>query len=266
MLKLSVITINYNNASGLKKTLKSVVTQKNIDFEYLVIDGGSKDESLALIHENENHINYWVSESDSGIYNAMNKGIKKAQGEYCLFLNSGDYLLDETILSKVFSNPVDADILYGELLFDYGKEGKRLHKRPEKLSPLHLFHDNIWHPASFIRRSLFSQIGLYNEAYKIAADYDFFFHAIVIQKVTTSYLPYAISIYDTSGLSTLPENYEKVAFERNQIHQQYLKPEEILYYENLKKFKSSNLASWLVKNPKVNSAFNNLLSLYNKLR
>ena len=89
MLKLSVITINYNNASGLKKTLKSVVTQKNIDFEYLVIDGGSKDESLALIHENENHINYWVSESDSGIYNAMNKGIKKAQGEYCLFLNSG---------------------------------------------------------------------------------------------------------------------------------------------------------------------------------
>ena len=89
-MKLSVITINYNNAEGLAKTMDSVFRQRFSDFEYIVIDGGSTDGSKDLIVNNQDKIAYWCSEKDSGIYNAMNKGIREASGEYLLFLNSGD--------------------------------------------------------------------------------------------------------------------------------------------------------------------------------
>ena len=96
-----IITINYNDAAGLKKTIDSVINQTYTEFEYIIIDGGSSDSSLQIIKENANQINYWVSETDKGIYNAMNKGIEAAKGEYLLFLNSGDYLLDSLVLKKV---------------------------------------------------------------------------------------------------------------------------------------------------------------------
>ena len=90
--KLSIITINYNNLEGLKRTVESVINQTSKEFEYIVIDGGSNDGSGAYIESKSEHIDYWVSEPDKGIYNAMNKGIAKASGEYLLFLNSGDHL------------------------------------------------------------------------------------------------------------------------------------------------------------------------------
>jgi glycosyltransferase involved in cell wall biosynthesis len=265
MVKLSVITINYNNAEGLKRTLESVVNQKNFEFEFIVVDGGSKDGSKEVIKNFESHLSYWVSESDSGIYDAMNKGIQKATGTYCLFLNSGDYLIEDTIFSKVFTLQANEDILYGEIIFDYGNE-KKMNKRPEKLSDFHMYQDNIWHPASFIHTSLFARFGLYNLTYKIAADYDFFFKTIVVQKVTTRYIPFAISVYDTNGLSTLPNNYKQIKEERKKIHSSYLKKEEIDFFENLKKFKNRFLAKWLVNKPIANSAFTVLLRIYQKLR
>lgn len=97
--KLSIISINLNNSEGLQKTIRSVIRQTNSDFEYIVIDGNSKDGSLNVIKNFDNQITYWVSEPDSGIYNAMNKGISKSTGRYCLFLNSGDWLADENVIS-----------------------------------------------------------------------------------------------------------------------------------------------------------------------
>ena len=102
MMKLSVITINYNNKEGLKKTIESVVSQIYQDFEYIVVDGGSTDGSIDIIREYDKHIDFWISEPDRGIYNAMNKGIKFSHGEFCLFLNSGDCLLSSTSISQVF--------------------------------------------------------------------------------------------------------------------------------------------------------------------
>jgi glycosyltransferase involved in cell wall biosynthesis len=101
MIKLSIITINYNNRDGLEKTIRSVIDQRFTDFEFIVIDGGSTDGSVDNIRKYENKINYWCSEKDAGIYNAQNKGIKKAKGEYCLFLNSGDFLYNEDVLNKI---------------------------------------------------------------------------------------------------------------------------------------------------------------------
>ena len=102
MPQLSIITINYNNLAGLQKTFESVFNQTFQDFEYIVIDGGSTDGSKELIEQYHDKIDYWVSEPDSGIYNAMNKGIVRANGEYLQFLNSGDSLLGENILKNVF--------------------------------------------------------------------------------------------------------------------------------------------------------------------
>jgi glycosyltransferase involved in cell wall biosynthesis len=103
--KLSIITINYNNSIGLKKTIESVVSQSCSEFEFIVIDGGSQDVSKEIIELHQSKINYWVSEKDKGIYHAMNKGIRASSGEYILFLNSGDVLLDDVeILNKVVLN------------------------------------------------------------------------------------------------------------------------------------------------------------------
>ena len=111
--KLSIITINLNNAAGLRKTIESVVNQTFTDYEYLIIDGGSTDGSVEVIKEFADKITYWVSEPDKGIYNAMNKGILKARGEYLQFLNSGDWLVDNEVLFRVFSLNHFEDILYG---------------------------------------------------------------------------------------------------------------------------------------------------------
>ena len=93
-MKLSIITINYNNAIGLEKTIKSLIEQSYQEYEYIVIDGASDDDSKAVILKNQSHISTWCSEKDTGVYNAMNKGILRSTGEYLLFLNSGDYLHD----------------------------------------------------------------------------------------------------------------------------------------------------------------------------
>ena len=102
-MKLSIITINYNNRDGLQKTIDSVVSQTYKNFEWIIIDGGSTDGSKELIEQYQDHCAYWCSEPDKGIYNAMNKGIEKAIGDYSLFLNSGDRLHDDTVIDKIVS-------------------------------------------------------------------------------------------------------------------------------------------------------------------
>ena len=101
MKQISIITINYNNASGLEKTIRSVVEQTYNEYEYIIIDGASSDKSKEVIQEYQRYIDFWCSEKDSGIYNAMNKGIQKASGEYLLFLNSGDVLNNSAVLADI---------------------------------------------------------------------------------------------------------------------------------------------------------------------
>ena len=102
-MKLSIITINFNDAKGLEKTIQSVINQTYKDFEYIVVDGASTDGSVDVIKKYSNKLTHWVSEPDTGIYNAMNKGTRMASGEYCLYLNSGDFLADNDVLEKAFN-------------------------------------------------------------------------------------------------------------------------------------------------------------------
>jgi len=196
---LSIISINLNNAEGLKATIESVINQDFTDYEYIIIDGGSKDGSVEIIQANLDKVNYWVSEPDKGIYNAMNKGIVKATGEYCLFLNSGDVLYSSKTLADVFENPPYEDILYGNIIFGAEKEAF-------VFSDVISFHTflgaSIGHNASFIKRDLFDRLGLYNENNKIVSDWEFFINALIKYKCSYQHINEIITVNQPGGIST----------------------------------------------------------------
>jgi glycosyltransferase involved in cell wall biosynthesis len=207
MPALSVITVNLNNAVGLKKTMLSVLNQTFTDFEYIIIDGASIDSSIDIIKEISTDGTYWVSEPDNGIYNAMNKGILKAKGAYCLFLNSGDYFHNENILSEVFEQGIKEDLIIGSVILDTG-EKKELFEIPDidKLTFRHFINSTFPHPGVFIRHSLFSKIGGFNEDLLISSDLEFFLVAVFKYSVTIKKIQNTISVFDMNGISSLPEN------------------------------------------------------------
>ena len=116
MMKYSIITINYNNKDGLKKTIESVINQSCKDFEYIIIDGGSTDGSVDVIRQYADRINYWISEPDKGVYNAMNKGVAQAHGEYLNFMNSGDCFSDNSVLENIAHSLCSYDIVTGKVI------------------------------------------------------------------------------------------------------------------------------------------------------
>lgn len=224
MLKLSIITINYNNDLGLEKTIKSVVNQNFENFEYIVIDGGSSDNSKGFIEKYQSKITYWISEKDNGIYHAMNKGIKQAKGEYCLFLNSGDYLFSDKVISEVFTHKQNEAIIACDMIFDNDSEKLEVSQQIDSLSFLYMMRTSIWHPATFIKRDLFNKYGLYNESYKIAGDYDFFLKTTMVEFASYKHLPVALSVFDLKGISSnkkfeLIAQTERVTVQKKYFHQ-----------------------------------------------
>jgi glycosyltransferase involved in cell wall biosynthesis len=219
-VKLSIITINLNNDTGLKKTIESVINQTLRNFEFIIIDGGSTDRSVELIKEYAGQINYYVSEPDRGIYNAMNKGIQQAHGEYCFFLNSGDYFVNERVLEKVFSDIFNEDVVFGNLivLLNGNIVGKSRGK--EKLTFNDIYSSLLKHQASFIRRQLFDKSGLYNEDLKITADWEFFIKTVGLGGATYRYLDIDISCFDNNGISN--NSSELVSDERKAIIKKYI--------------------------------------------
>lgn len=205
-MKISVITINYNNLSGLKQTISSVLSQTYTDMEYIVIDGGSKDGGAEYIQSIKEKLYYCVSEPDSGIYNAMNKGINVSTGEYVIFMNSGDVFFDKEVLAEIFScKEYDSDILYGSTIYKYGNEG--ILRKPRTMSVMRK-ELPFCHQSCFIKGDLMRE-RLYNERYKIISDYDFFYHMWREGK-SFHEIKKIVSIYDTSGLSANKSNKLKV--------------------------------------------------------
>lgn len=202
MLKLSIITINLNNGPGLKKTIESVVRQSSRNFEYIIIDGGSTDESTDIIKYYETKINYWVSEPDKGIYHAMNKGIVQANGEFCQFLNSGDWLVDANVVERMLTGHITSSVLIGNLLKlqpknkiirDTGQQGN--------ISLYTLYRGTINHSSSYIKKKLFLQYGLYDESLKIVSDWKFFLITVGLNDETVYYKNIDVSYFNIDGIS-----------------------------------------------------------------
>lgn len=214
---ISIITINRDNFEGLKRTINSVLNQTWKHFEYILIDGDSKDGSAEYLKKRSSEVDYWVSEPDTGIYNAMNKGIKKASGDYLLFLNSGDELYSLRSLEKNYKFLTGEDIVYFDIFLVFEKETK-IHNYPDELQ-FSTFRDGaIGHPTTFIKSSLFSKIGFYDESLRIVADWKFFLLAIV--KFSSSYkkVNNVLSKFYMDGISS--NNLKLVEEERNRVLQE----------------------------------------------
>lgn len=215
-MKLSIITINRNNAIGIKKTIDSVKAQTFNDFEYIVVDGASTDESVGAIEElasNYERELKWISEPDTGIYNAMNKGILMAQGEYLLFLNSGDYLMDKNTLNNLFAIDRDCDLLYGYVIEE--KSNRTIYP-PKEFSLRNLMRQNIPHQAEFIKRLLFNEMGRYDESYKILADFKFNL-LLLLNDTVAIQVDECISIVEDDGISNSSSNCELMRMEGGRV-------------------------------------------------
>ena len=194
-MKLSIITVNYNDAKGLERTIKSVISQSYRDFEFIVIDGGSSDKSLDIIKKYERHIDYWVSEHDGGIYQGMNKGLRQAKGDYVNFMNSGDSFYSSDVLEKIFSLGIETDIITGTHIGsphpNIGKNGVTMYD---------LCTGAIDHQASFIKREVALRHP-YDEKYKIVSDWKFFIEALIIDNCSFFYTDTIVVNVDMSGIS-----------------------------------------------------------------
>lgn len=199
-MKISVITINYNDRDGLLKTVQSVVGQTVAPYEFIVIDGGSTDGSMAILEDYREHFSYCVSEPDEGIYNAMNKGIDKATGEWCLFLNSGDSFCHEKVLEQLESAGVDADIICGNV--NILSDPPRLKKAPESVSLDYLFGSTICHQGALIHTSILKKYH-YDEKYRIVADRKLFVQALILDGASYAPIDVDIADYDITGMSSM---------------------------------------------------------------
>lgn len=250
-MKLSIITINYNNAEGLRKTLASVASQTYPDIEHIIIDGGSTDGSVDVIkdYESLNHSSVhpltiiWSSEPDKGIYNAMNKGLCKATGDYVQILNSGDILAADDVTERMVAalqrvnsderivNRGEVGILYGNMIKKDYATGKVIGKSGvEEHSLLNYCLGTINHDCSYIRRDLFEKYGLYDENLKIVSDWKWFLQAIGIGNVKPIYVDIDVTIFDASGISE--SNLELRNRERRQVLEELLPPAILADYYN----------------------------------
>jgi glycosyltransferase involved in cell wall biosynthesis len=232
-MKLSIITINWNNAEGLRKTMKSVLTQSCKEFEYIVVDGGSTDGGVDIIKQYEDSPNLrWLSEKDNGIYNAMNKGIKMAHGEYLHFLNSGDCLIDQDVVRKMLAEVErnnHPDIMIGSL---YRLEGNKTIKdqiiyKDSTLWSLYSSAPN--HPAAYVRRKLFEKYGLYDEGLRIVSDWKWFLKVIVWGNMSPVYVDVDVTLFDTNGISE--SNVALLREERSRTLKEEIPPKILADYD-----------------------------------
>ena len=215
--KLSIITINYNNALGLERTIKSVIAQTYSDIEYIVVDGASSDNSRDILDKYREKIDIVISEPDDGIYNAMNKGANKAHGEYFLFLNSGDMLYTKDTIKNSGIEKFKTDIVSGNV-YNCSKKAIYLKKPPKRVSLYTFFCGSLPHPSSFIKKTLFDKVGGYMENYHIISDWCFFVDATLIYNCTYSTTDVVIAVFEWGGISASANcTDEKMEFLRDRF-------------------------------------------------
>ena len=214
-MKLSIVTICYNDKAGFERTAKSVISQDSKDFEWIIIDGGSTDGGAEF---NKNTVDtlyadpltsvlvgYFVSERDNGIYNAMNKGIKHTKGEYVQFLNSGDCLLEDNTISKVISYLIEKDLYVADICHPDDNSQKPGFNLTQDITDKQLVYQlmlfTLPHPSSFFKRDFFDRFGYFDETLKVVSDWKLYFQSIVMNNATIQILPFVTTLFDTTGIS-----------------------------------------------------------------
>lgn len=244
--KISVITVVYNNKQGLEATIKSVSYQTYPNIEFIIIDGNSNDGTLSAIQNNQERIDYWISEPDNGIYDAMNKGIEASTGDWLLFLNSGDVFHKDTIVEEMVKELDDSSIVYGNMIRTDGKHNylsRGVHG--SHLDAYDFMHGSLCHQAAFIKKDLFKRCGNYSLKYKLAADSEFFFRSIVLFHESHKYVDKVVSIFQLGGASTV--HHDDYMEERKQFLINYLGSDTYARYEELYWLKHCKTAVFVAK-------------------
>ena len=210
-MKISLITVTYNSSKTLKTTLESILNQLHTDYEYIVVDGASKDNTVALLKEYEpkfkNNIK-WISEPDKGLYDAMNKGIRMATGDVIGILNSDDFFTSNDILrqvSEALEKNKNLDAVYGDIHFvNPDNLEKCIRYYSSKVFKRGLMRLGFMpaHPSFYMRKACFEKYGLYKTDYKIAADFEYLLRVIFKHKIRTQYIPVDMVTMRTGGAST----------------------------------------------------------------
>ena len=261
-MKLSIITINRNNAAGLRKTMESVFAQTYRDFEYIVVDGASTDESVDIIRASalqaEGLDFKWISEPDRGVYQAMNKGIVRAKGEYCLFLNSGDFLIAPDVIERVMSQCNGADILCCRCNVSDNGKVVWTSNPPEQVTFGTLYAIGLAHQSTFIKRTVFDTCGLYREDFKYNSDIAFWYKAIIDHHATTQRIDVITTDYNLDGISSKEKSEPQFLAE----HAEILAPYAMFVpdYEAMKKRDRENAPLYWIQKHKC--LYKPLLWLY----
>lgn len=251
-MKISVVTVCYNSEKVIERTVQSVVNQTFDDFEYIIIDGASTDKTLEIIEHYQlktDKIKIF-SEKDKGIYDAMNKGIAHATGDYIVFLNADDVFLHENVLKLAAEKMNDNKALYyGDLVFLEKSTGKLNNRKQNNVNYIYLCGGMLFHPAIFASKKLFDKVGIFDTQYKIVADYDWVIRALVQFKASCKYLDMPITVFaDGEGASSNPKNKEFHKNERKSVQKKYFSPLMITVSNFLYKSMRSLLSFPVIKN------------------
>ncbi len=231
MKKVSIITVCFNEVSNIGKTIDSVLEQTFTDYELIIIDGQSTDGTVEKIKTYGDKINKFISEKDKDLFDAQNKGIRLADGEYEFFLNAGDFLYSHRVLEKVFENNPKADIVYGDLVVEM-KNGYIFRKKsPAKITKQYMIADSLPHQATFFKKKLMDKVGFYDLSYVYAADYDLTLRALYEMKCSLEYMPVPVAQYNLQGQSAQLSNRKDFMRERDFSRKKYMPG-----YEKLKPF------------------------------
>jgi len=239
-MKISIITICRNAELSIEKTIQSVVGQTYLKIQYVIIDGKSNDKTLDIVEKYKKNISKIVSESDKGIYDAMNKGIKLATGDIIYFLNAGDKIHN----SKVIENVVrkfkenNCDLLYGNvLLFEGNKKSPTYYKNQDNIDELFLVNDNVCHQSIFAKKNLFKKYGFFDLDFPICADFKWFLKLFLEKKVIKKHIDLVVADYLLGGVSS---NETKFKLEHYRILSQYFTTLKIIFYKLLSKTRSKS--------------------------
>lgn len=229
-MKISVITICKNEKDTIEETLLSILDQTYRNFEIIVVDGVSTDGTIDVIEKYSDKISHFISEPDTGIYNAMNKGIKIATGDLLYFLNANDTIYDENVFKKIikaFKKNPDIMLSFGNAYYvNRQNNTKYLFDYTKLYDSYFLFYKlNLFHQTMFYRKELFEKYGLYDENYIIAGDADKNMKFLLEQKVKAMYLPFVVANYAMNGISSSLKMKKIIQKEGNRNYRKY-------YYNN----------------------------------
>jgi len=205
-VKVSIITIAYNSAETIEDTIKSVVGQDYCNIEYIIIDGGSTDDTLSIVERYKESISTIVSEPDKGIYDAMNKGVQNATGDIIGILNSDDIYANETVISDVVKAIGDSDSIYADLVYVDRENTEKVNRYWQSGEYKAGSFKKGWmppHPTFFIKKSCYDKYGTYNLKLKSAADYELMLRMLHKHKISVTYLPKVITKMRVGGQSNV---------------------------------------------------------------